>query len=1032
MKMSLRKTLPQLSSRQDQLPQKIIRYLLPVVFIIFAMPVFAQNSILIKGRVNNEANQPIQGASVLVKGTSTGATSDEKGDFEINAPSGGTLAISFVGYTPLEVKVNNQSSLTITLVDADKNLSEVVVVGYGTQRKIDVTGAVARVDLEAMGNAPNTNIGQFLQGMVPGLNVGLSTFAGGTPPISIRGRVTLNGSQNTLIILDGVQYTGSLSSINPDDIASIDVLKDASSTAVYGAQAANGVLLITSRKGRYNQKPRVTFSSAYTTQRPTQSDLRPLNREEYLEQFKDAFYTQAFTGPDYLTPNPGFNVASVVDPTMANPTRTEVLPNNFDWWNEGVKRGSIVENTLSFSGGGDRVTYFLSGGLVDQKGYIINDKFKRKSIRANLEVKPVSWWRVGLSSFGSFVNQDGSEPSIGNLTIASPLLVPFDANGEVIPFPTNTVVPNPFNTFYVDDYDRHQYYFANIYSDLDIPFIKGLNYRINFGNNFRTDQHYYASKFDGGLTGRAIKENQDYYDYTFDNILTYTRRIGKHDFTVTGLYGAIERRYSRTFAEGVGFTRLNLSYNDLGSATNKNLVTNAWEEALNYQMGRLNYKFNDKYLLTATVRRDGFSGFAKNFKYATFPTVALGWIISNEDFMQNIGPVNFLKLRAGYGVIGNQTQRYQSLARVTTNASYVFGDGGSTAFGQQVASLENPNLKWERTKGINLGLDFTLLHNRLTGSIDYYNNNTTDLLYAVKIPVVTGFDEIMTNLGKINNKGLEATITYKVINNKNFTWSTSFNFWRNTNEIKVLTGVDANGDGVEDDLVTNGLFIGKSIQAIFDYKADGIYQLTDPRLPGFQIGSYRVVDLDKNNDITAADRMFLGRQEPAYRMSWHNTLTYKSFSLSFFFNSIQGGKDGYLGNNMRLYYREDNSVRNNELNKVDFWSPRNPGGKYPRITSGSHSKVEPNLYEDRSFIRLQDVSLSYDLPDKLLKKLKAQAINIYVSGKNLATWTDWEGWDPETMVPVVRNNQNVEIPNGLLLDGRPALRAFTFGIHITY
>lgn len=1019
MKMSVRKILLQLSLQRDQLQKKIKRYALFLVVIIFSIPSFAQNTIAVKGRVNNESNQPIQGASVLVKGTSTGVTSDENGNFEINAPSNGTLVISFVGYTPLEVKVNNQSSLAVTLIDANKNMEEVVVIGYGTQRKIDVTGSVARVNLEAMGNAPNTNIGQFLQGTVPGLNVGLSTFAGGTPPISIRGRVTLGGSQNTLIILDGVQYTGSLSSINPDDIASIDVLKDASSTAVYGAQAANGVLLISSRKGKYNQKPRITFSSAYTSQKPTQGDLRPLNREEYLEQFKDAFYTQAFQGPDYLTPNPSFNVAAVVDPTMANATRTEVLPNNFDWWDEGTKTGSIVENTLSFSGGGDRVTYFLSGGLVDQKGYIINDKFKRKSIRANLEVKATNWWKVGLVSFGSFVNQDGSEPSLGNLTIASPLLVPFDSAGNVIPFPTNTVVPNPFNTFYVDDYDRHQYYFANIYSDLDIPFLKGLNYRINFGNNFRTDQHYYASKFDGGLTGRAYKENQDYYDYTFDNILTYTRRFGKHDVTATAVYGAIERRYSRTFAEGVGFTRLNLSYNDLGSAANKNLTTNAWEEALNYQMGRVNYKFDDKYLLTATVRRDGFSGFAKNFKYATFPTVAVGWIISNESFMQNVNLVNFLKLRGGYGVIGNQTQRYQSLARVATNASYVFGDGGSTAFGQQVASLENPNLKWERTKGTSLGLDFNLIHNRLSGSLDYYNNNTVDLLYPVRIPTVTGFDEIMTNLGKINNKGFEAGLTYKIINNKNFIWSTTFNFWTNTNEIKTLTGVDANGDGKEDDLITNGLFIDKSIQAIFDYKADGIYQLNDTRLPGFQVGSYRVVDVDKNNDITAADRMFLGRQEPAYRMSWHNTLIYKSFSLSFFFNSIQGGKDGYLGNSMRLYYREDNSVRNNELNKVDFWSPRNPDGKYPRITSGSHSKVEPALWESRSFVRLQDVSLSYDLPDKILKKIKAQAINVYMSGKNLATWSDWEGWDPET-------------GQGLLLDGRPVLRAFTFGIHITY
>lgn len=1019
-------------AQRNRLVHKPCTTILVVLLLLISCVSQAQNNIKVKGRITNDTGQPVAGASITVKGLSGGATADDNGDYIIDAPASGTLVVTAINYSVQEVRINGQQTVNIGLVSMEKIETEVIVVGYGTQKKIDVTGAVTRVNLEAMSNAPNTNIGQFLQGTVPGLNVGLSTFAGGTPPISIRGRVTLGGSQNVLIILDGVQYTGSLSSINPDDIASIDVLKDASSTAVYGAQAANGVILITSKKGRYNQKPRVSFSSAYTTQKPTQDDLRPLNREEYLEQFKDAFYTQAFTGPDYTQPNSSFNVAAVVDPTMANATRTEVLPNSYDWWGEGTKTGSVAENNLSFSGGGDKVTYLLSGGLVDQKGYVVNDKFKRRSIRANLEVRPITWWKIGLVSSGSFVNQDGAEPSLGNLTIAAPLLVPYDSAGNVIPFPTNTVVPNPFNTYYVDDRDRHQYYFANVFSDLDIPFIKGLNYRMNFGNNFRTDQHYFASRFDGGLTGRAYKENQDYYDYTFDNILTYTRRFGRHDITATGVYGSIERKFSRTFAEGLGFTRLNLSYNDLGSASTKNITTNAWEEALNYHMGRLNYKFDERYLLTVTVRRDGFSGFAKNYKYATFPTAALGWIISNEKFMANANAVNFLKLRAGYGVSGNQTQRYQSLARVTTNSSYVYGDGGGTAFGQQLASLENPNLRWEKTEGMNAGVDFTLFNNRLTGSLDYYNNNTTDLLYPVKIPTATGFDEIMTNLGKINNMGFEAALTYRIMNKKDFSWSATFNFWTNTNEIKALTGQDANGDGVEDDLVASGLFIGKSIQTIFDYQADGIYQLNDTRLPGFQIGSYRVVDLDKNNDITANDRMFLGRQEPAYRFSVYNTLNYKSFSLSFFINSIQGGKDAYLGNNMRLYYREDNSVRNNELNKVDFWSPRNPGGKYPRIISGSHSKVEPNLYESRSFVRLQDVSLSYNLPAKILGKIKAQALNIYVSAKNLATWTKWDGWDPETMVPVVRNNQNVEVPNGLILDGRPALRAITFGIHVTY
>jgi TonB-linked SusC/RagA family outer membrane protein len=987
---------------------------------------FAQQK-TITGQVKNESNIPVA-ASVTIKGSTVGTTTDANGNFSIQAAAGAKIIISAAEFSPQEFIVGKNNIINATLVRTDKALTEVVVVGYGIQKKTDVTGSVSRVNLESMQNTPNTNIGQFLQGTVPGLNVGLSTFAGGTPPISIRGRVTLGGNQNVLIILDGIQYGGSLSSINPDDISSIDILKDASSTAVYGAAGANGVILITSKKGKYNQKTKIAFSSAYTTQNPT-TDLRPLNHDEYLEQFKDAFYTQAFNGPDYLTPNPSFNVASVMDPTMVNATRTAVLPNNFDWWSAGVKKGTIAEDNLSLSGGGDKVTYLLSGGIVNQKGYIINDLFKRKTIRANLEIKPFSWWKVGLVSSGSFVNQDGAEPSLGNLTIASPVLVPFDTAGNVIPYPTNTIVPNPFNTFYVDDYERHQYYFANIYSDLDIPFIKGLNYRINYGHNLRDDQHYYSSKFDGGLTGRAYKDNQQVYDYTFDNILSYTKKYRRHDLTATALYGAREGNFSRTFAEGIGFARLNLGYNDLGSATTKNLTTNANSEAYNYQMGRINYKFNDKYLLTATIRRDGYSGFAKNFKYATFPSVALGWIISNEKFMENIKAVNFLKLRAGYGSIGTLTQKYKSLSQVGTNTSYVFGDGGPTSFGQQVNTLYSPNLRWEKTTGINFGADFTLLSNRLTGNLEYYNTNTTDLLFDVAIPGVTGFLTAPSNIGKINNVGYEAGLTYKIINTKDFNWSSTFNFWANTNKIKRLLGQDLNGDGIEDDLVSSGLFIGRPIQAIFDYKAGPIYQLTDTRLPGFQVGSLSVLDNDKSGTITSDDRVFIGKQEPAYRFSFYNSVSYKNFSFSFFINSVQGGKDGYLANNMRIYYRDDNAVRNNELNGVNFWSPRNPTGEYPRITSGSHSTVEPNVYKSRSFVRLQDVSLSYALPKSVLNKIKATGVSFYVSGKNLATWTKWKGWDPESLYP---NSSGNQVPDGLALDGRPALKAITVGVHINY
>lgn len=991
---------------------------------IFSFTIQAQT---IKGTVKAKNDQALTGVSVRVKGTTRGTASNNEGNFSITCSPKETLVLSSVGYKTQEVLVGNKTIIEVVLEEDLSALSEVVVVGYGTQKKSDLTGAVASVNLEAMSNSPNTNIGQYLQGTVPGLNVGLATSAGGTPPISIRGQVTLNGNQSVLIILDGIQYTGSLSSINPDDIASIDVLKDASSTAVYGAQAANGVILITSRKGKINQKPRISFSSAYTSQTPTIGNMKPYDRDGYIKQLTESFWDKAYLAPSYTEPNPNFKVSDYADAVMRDASGN-LLANNYNWFQEGTTKGSIFENNLSISGGSERVTYLLSGSIVDQKGFIANDIFKRKSIRANIEIQPLDWVKVGLVSSGSFVNQDGQEPSFSSLIRISPLLVPYNADGSLIAFPTNTIEASPFTTYKVDDYDRNKYLFANIYTEIDFPFLKGLKYRMNFGNNYRLSQRYNSSIYGAGQTGSAYKSTQDYYDYTLDNILSYNKTIGEHEFGATLLYGAIERKFNSSNARAEGFTRLTLSYNNLSLGKTQYSESDAWNESLNYQMARLNYKFKNRYLLTATVRRDGFSGFARNNKYGVFPVMALGWVVSEEGFMKDVKAVDFLKLRAGYGTIGNQTSRYTSVARVSTSAAYVYGDGGSTAFGQQVTTLGNDDLKWERTTGLNFGVDFTLFKNVLTGSLEYYDNNTKDLLYSVAIPSITGFGSINTNLGKINNKGFEASVTANVIDKGSFKWSSTLNFSTNSNKIVSLTGIDADGDGKEDDLISSNLFIGKSIGTIYNYQTNGINQLSDERLTGFPVGSVKVIDQNGDKDITPAmDRVFLGKSEAAYRFSITNRAEYKGFTLSVLINSVQGGNDGYLANNTPLYFREDNSIRNNYLQAIDFWSPSNPNGKYPRNISGSRAKIEPNMYQSRSFIRLQDISLSYNLGN-LFKSNKAQSINLYVSGKNLYTWTKWEGWDPEA----TDRDGDGNLVNGLSTSGRPVLRAFTVGLNIVY
>jgi len=1001
----------------SHLPRAIF-FLLLFLTVTATTLVAQQPGSAISGKIVDEKGAELPGVTVQVKGTTIGTSTDGSGTYSLNVPDkGGSLVVSYIGYVTKEIAIGNATTLNVSLVPDVKALEEVVVVGYGTQSKRNVTGAVASANLEDFQNSPTTNIAQSLQGTVPGLNIGQVTSAGSTPSINIRGANTIGGNRNVLIVLDGIQYNGSLESINPDDIASIDVLKDASSTAVYGAQAANGVLLITTRKGKNGQKPRISFSSSYATQTPT-VNLRPLKREAYLEHVRDLYYDQAYLAPDYTQPNPDFDLASKLDNTMKD-ADGNIVPFEFDLWDQATKVGYIQDNQLSISGGSDKFNYLFSGGYTNQAGFIINDKFKRKSLRVNLEAQATSWWKVGIQSSGSFVNKDGAEPNLDNIIRQSPLIDPYDANGNLKPYPFETTFSNPFLTYDIDDYERNNYLFANIYSDISFPFLKGLSYRLNFGNNYRTNQNYQASIYGAGLTGSAFKNNTQYYDYTLDNIVTYTTYFGKHDITTTLLYGAIERQNEYTGATATGFPRLTLGYNSLEQGTNQFTYSDAWSEALNYQMARVNYRFADKYLLTATIRRDGFSGFAANRKFGFFPSVALGWVLSDESFFQPKW-VDFLKIRSGYGISGNQTQRYASLPGLSGGASYVFGEGGGTLFGQQVNSLANPNLSWERTAGLNAGVDFRLLKNRLTGSFDYYINQTTDLLYNVTLPDITGFGSISTNIGKLQNKGVELSLTSQNLDYKNLKWSTTVNFSRNTNKIITLLGTDADGDGREDDLIGSNLFIGRSLDTKYTYVTDGIYQIGDEIPAGYSPGTYRIVDTNNDGVINGNDRVIQGRGEPAYRVSLLNALDYKGFRLTVFLNSIQGGKNSYLDGNRPSRIRDDNTIRYNYLDGIDFWSPANPDGKYPQ------SIVAPTINADRlqnrSFVRLQDISLSYRFTGDFIKKMNIQNLNVYISARNLATWTNWEGWDPE---PVPNYNQ------GLSNDGRPVMKGYSVGFNLT-
>ncbi len=969
----------------------------------------------VSGVVSDSNGDPLIGVSVTLKGKTVSTVTDIDGNYLIPAESKDALVFSYVGFLPKEETVGDRTRIDVVMSENTEQLDEVVVVGYGTMKKSDLTGAVVRANLSDLEKSPNTNVLQSLQGTVPGLNIGISTEAGTTPSMSIRGTNTLSGNSSVLIILDGVIYNSSLSSINPADIESIDVLKDASAAAVYGAQAANGVLLITTKKG-VEGKTRVIFTSSYSISNPTK-DYRPMNRSEYLQFMTNFFYDKAYTGPDYTTPNPDFDLSTYLpDAVMRDIDQPDgISAHDYDWWGQGTQKGHIFENRLSISGGAAGMKYLISYENVAQQGTMLNDDFRRNSIRVNLDLKPYKWLNLGLQTFGSFVNQDGVGVDMATLIRSCPLVTPYDADGNYVVNPLQTLDVNPFLATEASDKDRHNYFFGNVTAEILLP-VKGLTYRINWGNNYRIDQRFYANQYDASQAGDAYKNNSTYYDWTVDNILNYNNTFGKHGVSATLLYGASERKYEYTNADAKKFSRMTLGFNSLELGTDQYVNSDAWKESLNYQMARVNYKFDERYLLTATMRRDGFSGFSENHKSAIFPSVALGWVISNEKFF-NASWVNFIKLRAGWGISGNLTSRYSSLSTVSSGAGYVFGDGGSTELRQQITSMGNNDLKWEKTKGFNFGLDYSFLHGRLHGSIEAYTTKTHDLLWSMAIPSMTGYTTVSTNIGQLANKGIELTITSHNITTKNFEWTTTFNISHNSNKIITLFGKDADGDGKEDDLVANNLFIGKSVSSIYGYIIDGIYQLDDEIPAGYHPGNYKIRDVNQDGKITTDDRTIIGSSDPKVRFGLMNTLRYRNFNLSFFINAVQGGKNGYLGSNSSQINQGDaNNKRWNSLSALglDYWSPSNPGGHYSMATA--KGAISPSAYQSRNFVRLQDVNLTYTFSKSLINHIGLENLNVYFSAKNLLTFTNWRGWDPEA-------NSNYW--------GRPVMRTFSFGLNLT-
>ncbi len=983
----------------------------------------------LKGQVTDQSGVPIPGATILVKGTSTGVTTDNDGNYLIsNVPDSATLQFSFVGMKTQEIAVRDQTTINVRLEEETIGIEEVVAIGYGTQRKKDLSGANVRADISALQESPNISLGSALHGTVAGLNVGAVTTAGSDPSISIRGRTSISGTSSPLIVLDGIIYRGNLIDINPADIASVDILKDASATAIYGSESSNGVILITSKIGKNTTKPTIEYSFSYSMQEIANKEMLPEDGAGFIRKIGDKFLSESRTGADMLTPNPAWDPTSKFFGSEILAGYQQGIENN--WWELLTNKNPFIQNhNVNISGKSELSSYFFSLGYTDQDNVVINDSYKRYNFRINLDTKITNWMKIGIQSFMSISNVSSVSPSIGNI-IGLPPQVPYlNANGGYILQPYRGLL-NPFLESQQQDLDKRHNLFGNIYADIDIPFVKGLNYRLNFSQNLIDGKRYNFNANAQNFTGDGYKTNSSQYSLTLDNILNYRRTVNKHAITGTLVYGIEKREYENTTARSIKFGNNILGYNklDAGQSGLQTATSSAWKESSLYAMLRLGYIYNDRYIFTGTVRRDGFSGFGPNNKFGIFPSAAVAYRISEEDFIKdNFSSINDLKLRLSYGVSGNRTiGRYATLAKIesTVGNGYLYGDGSTADQGQRMSSLSNPNLKWESTKSLNMGADVSLLNNRLSGSVEYYIANTFDLLYNINIPVLNGFGSIPMNIGKLKNSGQEITINGIPVKSKDFTWDISFNYSRNRNEVVSILGNDINGDGKEDDLISSKIFIGHPYGVAYDFNIIGMWQLEDYQagtIPaGFTYGTYKVEDIDKSSSYSAgADRKILGYTDPSYRFSILNTFRYKDWEFKFFVNSIQGGKDYYYGQPGSSLANPDNIYGSN-LFKFDYWTPQNPNARYRQIGYYTVALGETfSPYIQRSFIRLQDMTIAYNLPKSILQKIKISRLKVYATGNNLLTFTDWDGWDPET-------------GTGLAAGAYPLLRSYSIGLNVEF
>ncbi|MBD0285043.1 MAG: SusC/RagA family TonB-linked outer membrane protein, partial [Flavisolibacter sp.] len=769
----------------------------------------------VSGKVSNETGQPVPRASIVVKGATAGVKSDESGNFQITAPANGTLVISSVGFSAKEVAVNGQETINITLNTATgSDLEQVVVIGYGTQRKKDLTGAVSQVKATRLENENPASVQDVLRGNIPGINISQinAASAKGGGDLLVRGKSSIRAGTSPLIVLDGVIYPGQLADINPNDIATIDVLKDASSAAVFGAKSASGVVLITTKKGT-RAKPTITFNTNIGMAELAQNE--PLYDgpgfvawRVNVQKARNASSNKLYIFDDPRTLPPNITMAQWLDGRTGDPVdiwldrlglRTIEIKNykagkTINWYDLMFQKGFRQDHTVSLSGKKDEVSYYMSVGYTNNEGVIVGDKFKTLRTRLNLEGKVAKFLTTGINL--QFADRDESQVPVnwGQMVNASPYGEIYADDGITLRDSPNDDIGNNSNPFmdntYTNRLQKNNTLFGSLYAKGDLPY--GFSYQVNFTPSF--DFYRYFNGISAKHVtyrvrrGVATRTTQTTYNWQIDNLLKWDKSFGEHDFNVTFLYNAEKYQSWREQMDNEGFDPSDvLSYHNIGAGIKPIVSSDDQVSTGTALMGRLNYTFKDRYLLTASFRRDGYSAFGQKNPYADFPAVALGWVITQENFMKDARWLNYGKLRASYGVNGNRDiPRYEALAELNTGKyQYVTPSGTIIPVSQlYVNRMANPDLRWERTTSYNLGFDFTILNRRLDGSLDVYKKSTKDLLILRALPNTIGFDNVLSNLGEVQNRGFEIGLNSLNMQRRNFEWRTMANFWLNRNEIK--------------------------------------------------------------------------------------------------------------------------------------------------------------------------------------------------------------------------------------------------------